>query len=477
MESREPTSNPTPVEEQQISNRISKESLEVLVVDGDPATYQVVSEMLSAAGLITYGASTCAEGIAFIKEHTPHFLITDWEIGDCSGLELCRGIRELELPHYLYTLFLTDRNDSSYLIEALENGADDYLTKPVGKKELLARLNVGSRALDRESRFARLASTDALTNWPTRRGFLKLLKSLWHRSRKDHFPLSCVLFDIDYFKRINDTYGHRTGDDVLCQFADLFREHTRDGDLLCRMGGEEFCVILPDTTQSVAYAWAEQLRIQLQNTPLAINRQSLTVTASFGVSERLADMQDPQELLDMADQCLLAAKEKGRNHIVTFSQLSEPTVAADNSSINSSDPLRKARARDAMTAVVNSLKQDSTVQEAAEFFLRFHIGLAPVVDEQGCLIGIVSEKDVLASANLAATPDRKVTDFMRPNALCYDEDTPLRLIYEFLCRVSIRSVLIVNQRKPTGFIERASLLRWFSSHGWAANTAISNGFS
>ena len=133
-------------------------------------------------------------------------------------------------------------------------------------------------------------------------------------------------------------------------------------------------------------------------------------------------MKDPQELLDMADQCLLAAKEKGRNHIVTFSQLSEPTVAADNSSIDSSDPMQNARARDAMTAVVNSLKRDSTVLEAAEFFLRFHISLAPVVDEQGCLIGMVSEKDVLPLANLSAAPYRKVADFMRPNALCYDED-------------------------------------------------------
>ncbi len=141
------------------------------------------------------------------------------------------------------------------------------------------------------------------------------------------------------------------------------------------------------------------------------------------------------------------------------SQPQHPTTLVDPPSrrktirnIESSDPLRNAQVRDAMTAVVRSLKRDSTVLEVAEFFLRFHIGLAPIVDEQGCLIGIVSEKDILTSANSVTAPDRKVADFMRSNALCYDE---------FLCQVSIRSVLIVNNRKPTGFIERASLLRWF----------------
>ena len=136
------------------------------------------------------------------------------------------------------------------MIAGLEIGADDFLSKPVSEGELLARMRSGSRVLELERRLSLMAHTDSLTGLMTQRSFYESLEKEWHRSRRSHLPLSCVMMDLDFFKQVNDVHGHPAGDSVLKSVAELLVDNCRASDSVCRYGGEEFCVMLPETSET-----------------------------------------------------------------------------------------------------------------------------------------------------------------------------------------------------------------------------------
>jgi CBS domain-containing protein len=186
------------------------------------------------------------------------------------------------------------------------------------------------------------------------------------------------------------------------------------------------------------------------------------VTASFGVAQRLADTSNPEELIDLADQALLVAKRSGRDRVVRFQTIS----AAGQLYGGTRGPaslFQDAAAKDVMTTIVASLDQSEPVGHAAQYFLKFRFTSAPVVDQNGKLVGILSERDVMSVMLLPNWWKQQIRDVMKQNVVCYDEGTPVLVIYEFLSRVSLRSVVIVRDGRPTGMISRSSLLRWFSN--------------
>ena len=218
----------------------------VLIVDDDAAVLRLLTAIVSSAGYTVDQATNGQRALEVVESECPHFLITDWEMPGMDGLELCRRIRLLDLPHYVYIVLVTGRGGLDNLITGFDSGADDFLTKPVKKAELLARMRCGGRVLEQESRLLTLAHTDMLTSLPTRRVFEDAFSREWHRAHRYNLPLSCVLFDIDFFKKINDVHGHPSGDAVLQKIAQLFRDSCRKSDFICRYGGEEFCAVLPD---------------------------------------------------------------------------------------------------------------------------------------------------------------------------------------------------------------------------------------
>ena len=177
-----------------------------------------------------------------------------------NGLELCRKIRGLALPHYVYTVFLSAKTGAAEMIAGLESGADDFLSKPVAEGELLARLQSGARVLEFERDLSLMAHTDFLSGLPTQRTFFDALQKEWHRATRLKLPLSCVMTDLDFFKQINDVYGHPVGDSVLKFVAELLLDNSRASDTVCHYGGEEFCVLLPETDENGAAVWAERAR-------------------------------------------------------------------------------------------------------------------------------------------------------------------------------------------------------------------------
>lgn len=433
----------------------------VLVGDDDPAMRRLLARWLDGAGYPTRTVADGQEAIEAIELECPNFIITDWEMPRINGLELCRLVREMVLPHYVYIIFLTAKTDTTEMITGLEVGADDFLSKPVSQGELLARMRSGSRVLELERRLSLMARTDALTGLMTQRSFYESLEKEWHRSRRQHFPLSCVMMDLDFFKQVNDVHGHPAGDSVLKSWAELLLDNCRASDFVCRYGGEEFSILLPESNEIDAAAWAERTRRRLAALRIPSGHRILQVTGSFGVAQCRDELQNSEELVDLADQALLCAKRAGRDRVVQYSSLvdsPEPTLHAAE---RQDGIFQGILARDVMSPLVVCLRDQQTIDEATHFFVQSGMTSTPVLNADGAMAGFLSEKDLMAAMTSPECWQQPLYTVMRPNVISYEEDTPIRVIYEFLCRVSIRGVVITKEGRPTGTISRNSLLRWF----------------
>ncbi len=297
----------------------------ILLAEDDPVTRMLLARSLKKAG---YTVEAVGDGAAalerMIKTYYP-MLITDWEMPEMDGVELCRTVRGLQLDGYVYVLLLTARDAKEHMVAGLEAGADDYLIKPVYEPELLARLNTGRRilALEHSLRLANernrvLSITDPLTGAFNRRQLMEQLPRELQRSRRYAYPCSLLMCDIDHFKVVNDVYGHAVGDEVLQQFVRRINNSVRaSSDWIARYGGEEFIVVLPDTDHQGARIAAEKIRQQIAAAPFDTEAGPVSVTASFGVASTPATGPSlgmgVESQIAVADACLYRSKRDGRN--------------------------------------------------------------------------------------------------------------------------------------------------------------------
>jgi two-component system cell cycle response regulator len=252
-------------------------------------------------------------------------IIVSSALEDYDPLRLCSQLRSLERTRFIPVLVVAEQGEENLVIRALELGVNDYLVRPLDPNELVAR-SVTQVRRKRYSDFLRsslsqsveFAITDALTGLNNRRYLDTHLRTLVERSRKRNRPLSVLITDIDHFKAINDANGHEGGDDVLRDFARRVRGAVRGADLACRYGGEEFVVVMPDTTLDVAAQVAERLRNAVEAAPFRISATGahVPVTTSVGIAALEHDGEDVASLLRRADQALYQAKSNGRNRVV-----------------------------------------------------------------------------------------------------------------------------------------------------------------
>jgi two-component system cell cycle response regulator len=222
-------------------------------------------------------------------------------------------------------LIVAEAEDNARLLRGLEIGVNDYLTRPIDKNEMVARVRTqirkkrySERLRDNVQQSFEMAITDGLTSLYNRRYMESHLGSLVEQAASRGKPLSLLVLDIDYFKSINDGFGHDAGDDVLREFATRVRKSIRGIDLACRYGGEEFVVVMPETDMAVAATVAERIRRRIACEPFHINRGagSIDVTISIGLAA-LANADDSAAtVLKRADQALYRAKRDGRNRVV-----------------------------------------------------------------------------------------------------------------------------------------------------------------
>jgi diguanylate cyclase (GGDEF)-like protein len=433
----------------------------ILVVDDDPAMRRLVTKWLETDGYPVDQAGNGVEAMDAIEASCPDMLITDWNMPRMDGMELCERVRGLRLANYIYILFLTVRSDENELVKGLDVGADEFLSKPINREELLARVRAGERIVSLERRLSQMARTDELTGLRTRRSFHDIFDKEWDRSSRRHLPMSCVMLDIDFFKRINDNHGHQFGDQIIQLVGEHLESSCRASDTVARYGGEEFCVLLPETTEHEAAVWSERTRARLSALQIPVDDDRIHVTCSLGVAQRSDETPTPHELIDRADQALVCAKQSGRDRVVQFDSMCEAGSSDLQDGQQTQDLLAGVTAGDVMTPLIACLDEDQTIGNAAEFFLRSRINSIPVITRTGQLAGMLSEKDLLAALVSLECWRMPVREVMKPNVIWYAENAPIRKIYEFLCRVTIRRIVIVRDGHPVGTISRGALLRWF----------------
>ncbi len=303
----------------------------LLIVDQHPACRRFLQTLAEEAGYAVLTASDGAEGYRCVMAEHPHIIITDWMMSGMDGIEMIRKIRA-ELNWYPYILLVTDQTDQRY---GLDSGADDFVVKPVRAENLLPRIRAGERIVTLQDRLreknlqlnvanqqlAELAITDPLSGLLNRRAFFEEAKKEWHRSSRYELPLSCLMIDIDHFKLVNDTHGHRAGDSLIRIIGDALRGKLRDTDLVCRYGGEEFCVLLTNTPLEAAFLLAERLRRIFHELQAPYLPSTFRMTVSVGLATRTLHSLSEQALIDEADQALLIAKRSGRDRSVRYDEL------------------------------------------------------------------------------------------------------------------------------------------------------------
>jgi len=305
--------------------------LRVVLVDPSRTMRLFVTRLLEARDHEVRPFADGPEALACMRADTEvAALITSGELGAMSGLELCWETRVLAgRDRPIYVILMSSSIDKSKLGEALDSGADDFISKPPVPDELYARLRAAERLGSMQRELVRLASVDPLTGLHNRRVFFELAEEA--RERCEHGrALTAIMLDIDHFKRINDLFGHDVGDQAIAAVA---KAAGTEGAVIGRLGGEEFAMLLEGHSIHEGAALAEQLRARMAALHFETDNGPMTLTVSFGVSERKpGDSID--DLLKRADVALYAAKTSGRNRVVTADALGPPTATAQSNVIH-----------------------------------------------------------------------------------------------------------------------------------------------
>jgi two-component system cell cycle response regulator len=296
----------------------------VLIVDDRPSSYERIASTLATEQSVEIEADP-NEALFRAAEGNYDLIIASLGLEGFDALRLCSQIRSLDRTRNVPILAVTEPDNNARMVRGLEIGVNDFLMRPIDKNELLAR----ARSQVRKRRYTErlrdnvqisieMAITDALTGLFNRRYMENHLATLIEQAGARGKPLALMVLDIDYFKSINDSYGHDAGDDVLRDFALRIKRSIRGIDLACRIGGEEFVIVMPETDMAVAAMVAERLRRRIAAEPFPISQgtRSIPVTLSIGIAGLRGQDDNAASLLKRADQALYRAKRDGRNRVV-----------------------------------------------------------------------------------------------------------------------------------------------------------------
>ena len=294
----------------------------VLLVDDRLASSDRI--VASLRGNQTVDVETNPQEALFRAAENPYdLIIVSLGLTNYDGLRLCSQLRSLERTRALPILTIADMEDRPKILRGLDLGVNDYLVRPIDRNELIARV----RTQVRRKRYAEslrnnveqaieMAVVDALTGLHNRRYFDMHLSTLLDQAAQGAKPLSLLVLDIDFFKKINDTYGHDAGDEILRALAGRIRRAVRSVDLVCRLGGEEFVIVMPETSIDVAGRVAERVRRAVEAEPFNVKegQMAVPVTISIGIADRGSDA-NPDFIYKSADKALYESKATGRNKV------------------------------------------------------------------------------------------------------------------------------------------------------------------
>jgi len=338
----EPVNTPIAPAVEEIDEPVEKSPvLRILVATDCPLHKRILTKKLTDAGHTVQCADDGLQALEMAVETVPQLIISDWVMPGMDGLELCRTLRSSPQLSHIHFLVMTSHDSNEELVEAFDAGINYYLNKPLNHHIMAALLRGAAREVANREEVQRqkeelrranaevnitnrmlttMALEDQLTKLPNRRAGLDALDKSWSKAVRDDDPLLVMIMDIDHFKKVNDTYGHDAGDEVLKATATAMKDAIRDYDEICRFGGEEFLVVCPGAGVDVAVQVGNRIRQSVANNHVETAEFDGGVTISIGAAVRTTDTPSPKDLIKMADEALYAAKEAGRNKVCIFSQ-------------------------------------------------------------------------------------------------------------------------------------------------------------
>ena len=256
------------------------------------------------------------KGLALLEENAIDVVLCDLHMPGMNGFELLQKMYDNKDLRDIPVIIITGHEDQKEKIRGLDLGASDYVTKPFDPAELIARVKVQLKIKILQDSLKELANTDSLTKLCNRRCMFEILTREKDRSLRTGKPLSLAMIDIDHFKKVNDTYGHSLGDKVLIEFANQLELSLRPYDQAARFGGEEFAMILPETSLEQAAQISERVRKEVSELSFADELKDMRLTISIGVAPFPSpDIDTLDDLIREADHALYRAKETGRNRV------------------------------------------------------------------------------------------------------------------------------------------------------------------
>jgi diguanylate cyclase (GGDEF)-like protein len=297
--------------------------MKILIAEDDLTLRSLLKALLIKRGHDVVATVNGVEAWEAMQQpDAPALAILDWMMPEMDGLEVVRRVRAMETDQPPYMIMLTSKGEKADIIVGLEAGADDYLAKPYDPEELGARINVGRRMIDMQAKLlearnalAHEATHDPLTGILNRRAILDALSRELSREQRQSNGVAIGIFDIDHFKKINDTYGHPVGDEVLCGFVHLLMSNLRPYDYLGRFGGEEFVMITPGIREGIELKMLyERFLDVIANNQVPTKAGNISITVSIGVAIWRGN-EKVDELLTAADAAMYRAKREGRNRV------------------------------------------------------------------------------------------------------------------------------------------------------------------
>jgi len=302
------------------------QDLNILSVEDDKMYFSMLKKMLSNLGMTEVSqAMNIKEAKALLTKNTYALTLLEYKLPDGDAFDLLKFMKEQDIQ--VPVVVLTGQGNEAIASKAIQTGAYDYLSKEnINESSLSRSINTTLERfrLNREinmamTKMAEMSTTDELTGLYNRRYFTEALEREIARAKRYGTSLVMCMMDLDYFKRVNDAYGHTAGDMVLAEIGNILKDCIRKSDLACRYGGEEFAVILPDTDVKKAKAVCERFRKIVAGHPFKHNLSQFNITISMGITSYNSFMdQSPIEILELADKALYQAKEAGRNQLVEY---------------------------------------------------------------------------------------------------------------------------------------------------------------
>jgi diguanylate cyclase (GGDEF)-like protein len=301
----------------------------ILVVDDVPDNLEILKDLLTFHGYSVATATNGEEALSSVRENPPDLILLDIIMPRMDGFEVCAHLKAEDATRSIPVIFVSSLVDVQNTVKGFQVGGADYITKPYQQAEVLARIymHVATLRLQRQleeqnSKLEQMANTDFLTGVNNRRHFFNVAESEFNAALRKNIPVSVTLFDVDYYKNVNDTAGHLVGDAVLSNLAKFIFSHVRSQDVMARYGGDEFVVLHPSLDKHGAYRIADTVRKRVEENTFLSEDREIRLTISAGVEDTLGCSDDScfDDVLSRADRALYLAKRAGRNKVVVYQE-------------------------------------------------------------------------------------------------------------------------------------------------------------